>query len=151
MLQSDFLKHNINNFTGLEISKTGAVLKDVKVEFFIGLQHYRNLINRRVKLIFNGLTTGKHKSPEHPNGIAGDIFHHPSDGPLDYKKCYYLALESGFHGIGIYYNKEINLYVFHFDLGRFRSWSAFKNKKHDKWKYASLLVNPAYLKFDVTT
>lgn len=145
----DFSKYNIINFTPQEIYRTGASLDDIKIELLIKLQKYRSLICRRVNIVFNGLTTGKHKSPEHSGGIASDIYHQPTEGIIDFKKCYYTSLESGFTGIGVYYNEQLNLYLFHMDCGpRFRSWSAYKKKKHEKWKYKSLLRDPKNLKFD---
>ncbi len=147
MKPEDFKKYGINKFTPEEIERTGAKLSDVKVDTMIRLNKFRIISGRRVYLVLNGLTTGNHKSPEHPDGKAVDGYYHPADGDVDYKSIFYKGLESGFKGIGIYYNKENDLYTFHLDTGRFRCWGAYKEKKHLKWNYFSLLVDPKSLLF----
>lgn len=142
MKPENFKQYNIVNFSTEEIEATGAELKDVRLQTIQTLQNYRGLVGRRVKFVNNGITTGKHKSPEHLNGLAVDVYHVPADGEVDWKRSVYLALESGFKGIGVYFNYETKLYTFHFDLGKFRMWCGYKYRRFEKWNYRSLLNDP---------
>ena len=139
MLKSDFKKVR-PYFTAKEVIKTGAKIKDVKLRLMIALFRLRKLLGRRIKLIKNGMTTGKHKSPEHPGGLAADITFYIKDGPIAIGFLYGCCLAARFKGIGIYHNRRV--YSLHLDIGkRFRRWTAVKNKK-GKWKYLPFINDP---------
>lgn len=143
MLYSDFKKHHIKNFTPNELIGTGAKLSDVKVQTIIALQLYRTLIKKRIRLIHNGITTGKHSAVQHPNGEAVDFFHDQRDGEVVIPNCVTFAVQSGFNGIGIYYNRETSLHSFHFDTRKyFTPWIGMKLKRKHDWKYDSALKDP---------
>lgn len=140
MLVTDFKDHNIDNFTPGEVEDTGANLADVQLETMIAIQKYRETIRRRVKLAFNGITTGKHKSPLHPGGKAIDSYLLPEDGPIKTLDILKAALKAEFTGIGIYWNGK--LYSTHFDLRpNYALWSGIKNFGEKSWDYRSLIVD----------
>ena len=134
----------INDFTETEIETTNASLESVKMNTLIAVQCFRNIINVPFFLVENGLTTGDHQSETHPRGEAIDGFIDPKvdvDAKF-FKKCYYAAIDSGFRGIGSYYNKETNITGFHLDIGlRIRRWKAVKLKRGMNWLYKEFSCN----------
>lgn len=144
MKKSDFETHLIENFTAKEVTDTGAALGDVQLNLMIALQRFRSLIKRRVKLIVNGMTTGKHKAIWHPQGLAADIYLLPEDGIVPINHIFKSALAAGFKGIGIYYNGV--MYSFHLDLRLDLDWwGGYKNPKKGikDWKYYPLINDPS--------
>ena len=129
-IKGNFRDHGILDFTPGEVVRTGADLKDVRVLLFCALQEFRTKLNRRVHLIFNGLTTGNHSAEEHPNGLAVDFHLNAGDGPVDsttIRMVLLYAILTGFRGIGIYWNGQA--YSFHLDLRedpRFAAWKGTK-------------------------
>lgn len=147
MLITDFKDYRIDNFTPAEIEDTGANLKDVQKETIISIQKFRIYIRRRVKLLRNGITTGRHKASEHPRGLAIDGYLLPEDGFIDVHLIFKGALEAGFRGIGIYWNQV--LYSFHLDLRKIRAhWCGVKDTKRgiNTWQFYSLLNDPAKIR-----
>jgi len=140
MLKRDFERFGITDFTPREVELTGADLSRVDVETFICLQRFRSIIKREVHLIKNGINSGDHKSKEHDGGIAIDCCIYGK--LISLNKIIYSAMKAGFTGIGIYYNKQTNIYSFHFDLGRIRMWTAYKETRTAKWKYYGFLLDP---------
>jgi len=141
MKATDFDKYGIRNFTKREIENTGANLADVKVQLFLSLQRFRMFIDRRIILLPNGLTTGNHKSWEHPNGYAVDVAFREADGEIHVSNLFKTALECNFRGFGIYHNEMA--YSLHLDIGnRYRFWSAFKKHRENKWNYRPLIIDP---------
>jgi len=144
MKSTDFGKHCIDNFTAAEVETTGAALDDVQLKLMIALQAFRILIDRRVGLIRNGMTTGDHKSKEHPLGLAVDGFLYPDDGQIEISDIVKAALAAGFKGMGVYWNMK--QFSFHLDLRPdLAFWYGFKdgtNGLMGKWTYSSLFVTP---------
>lgn len=142
MEKTDFKKHNIDNYTPDEVINTGAMLDDVQLRTMIALQTFRTILDRRVGILFNGMTTGKHKAKEHPMGLAVDGFLYPDDGVIDTSVIFKAAVTAGFKGIGIYWNGI--QYSFHLDLrSDYGIWGGYKdvNIGLKKWTYVSLLVD----------
>ena len=147
MLQTDFKDHNIENFTPKEITDTGADLKDVQLNTMLSLQAFRTYIRRRIGLIYNGMTTGNHKAPGHPNGHAVDCFLYSEDGEVNIHNIFKGALNAGFKAIGIYYNQK--QFSFHLEIGSnsrkdFAFWMGIKDaeKNINSWEWFSLLQDP---------
>jgi len=141
MEKTDFKKHNIDNYTPEEVRDTGAMLGDVQLRLMISLQTFRTILDRRVGLLGNGMTTGSHKAKEHPRGLAVDCFLYPDDGDINTSELFKAALESGFKGIGIYWNGI--QYSFHLDLRSvYGFWGGYKDsaKGVKTWQYTSLLT-----------
>lgn len=140
----------LNNFTEREITKTGARLKDVKFGTMYTLQTVRTKIDRRIKLVKNGITTGKHSADEHPNGKAIDFHLDDRDGIVTFRiavKVLYAMFEAGFKGIGLYHNG--NIYSFHGHIGStYRTWSTRKVRVRKGktyryiWQYSALFTDP---------
>ena len=140
MKESDFIEYEIDNFTPTEIVETGANVEDISVDLMVAMQKFRLLVNRRVVLLSNGMTTGKHKSKLHPGGKACDCYLHPDDGEVKVLDVFKFALEAGFKGIGIYWNGT--LHSFHFDLrNNYAFWSGKKEPGHE-WDFYSLIKDP---------
>lgn len=127
---------NISFFTKEEIENTGALLEDVSVDLFLRLQILRAHLNRRILLLENGLTTGKHSAYQHAQGLACDFTLHPHDGDVHMKDIFVAATNSiDFKGFGAYWNGA--QYSFHVDIrDTFSEWGAIK--KNNKWLYFSL-------------
>ena len=131
---------HIHYFKPKEITKTGAKLKDVQAETILKIDAHRNKTGLPTYICPNGITTGTHKSIQHKNGQAIDIYYKK---PVVVKDILRIALEVEFRGIGAYYNTETNLYSFHFDLGpEYRFWSAWKIKRTNPWTYGALILDP---------
>ncbi len=142
MEKTDFEKHNIDNYTPGEVINTGAILADVQLRTMIAQQTFRTILDRRVGLLVNGITTGNHKAVEHPLGLAIDSFLYPDDGPTDSGEIFKAAVTAGFKGIGIYWNGV--QYSFHLDLrSDYGIWGGYKdvNLGLKKWTYVSLLAD----------
>ena len=147
MIESDFDKYDIINFTPKEVEETGAKLIDVKKETIISIQKFRTYIRRRVGLLKNGLTTGIHKAPWHPLGLASDSFLYLEDGRQDIHIIFKGALHSGFRGIGLYWNQK--QYSFHFDhRPSYAQWLGIKDESRsiDTWQFFSLLRDPTKIR-----
>lgn len=143
MNRMDFVTSHIVNFTPTEVIKTGAKLKDVQVITMVSLQTLRTGIKRRIGLIWNGLTTGKHLAPEHPGGLAADCFLYEADGRIIPDRFVEFAVLAGFRGIGVYYNHQIKRYSFHLDLRKHpKFWMASKKLTNDRWTYQRLFNDP---------
>lgn len=146
-IRTEFAKHGISNFTPEEIENTGAKLQDVKILLMCALQQVRTGIGRKVRLLYNGLTTGNHKAKEHPEGKAVDFYLDVGDGPINSFTIILVvihAIRSGFNGIGIYWNGTT--YSFHLDLRPiecFALWVGFKNKRSEGWKYITIVGKTA--------
>lgn len=153
-IENNFKSHGIVNFTPAEITATGAKLEDVKILTFSALQEVRTKIKRRIHLLRNGITTGSHVSPEHPEGKAVDFHLDLRDGDFtsrDLITAVVSAIRAGFNGIGVYWNGQA--YSFHFDLrpvDRFALWIGYKNKVGAPWRYVTLVGNTANV-FDPKT
>jgi len=143
MRKSDFKKF-APFFTWQEAARTGAKIKDIKVRLFMCLFRLRKLLGRRVKLIKNGLTTGRHKSLEHPDGMAADITFYIRDGEINIGFLYACCVLAGFKGIGIYHNGRV--YSVHLHIGkRLRRWTAVKYKsgrRKGQWRYLAFINDP---------
>lgn len=128
-------------FTAEEIEKTGAKLFEVKLVLFQRMDKFRTLINRRIRLLHNGLTTGNHKSPEHSQGMACDCYLDPRDGKTDFYFIFKCAIDAGFNKIGIYWNGTT--YSFHLAIApKSAFWLATKKKQGEPWKFGALLRDP---------
>lgn len=137
----DFVNFKINNFLPDEITATGAHLKDVVVNLMVAYQKYRLLMDRPIVLLQGGLTTGKHYSPMHPAGLAGDSTFQ-DDHPVSFKRVYRAAMDAGFTGIGIYHNGAA--YSVHLDLRpNHVHWVGWKRHRETKWHYEyNFMVDP---------
>jgi hypothetical protein len=141
MLREDFERYGIVNFSWDEAAATGADPRDVNVFWFVAAQKFRTKVDRAVVLLPGGLTTGVHGSWQHPNGTAGDVAFREGEGPLVPKRLVYAAVESGFLGIGVYYNGTA--LSMHLDLGPLvRRWLWLKAHRRDDWSKYDLITDP---------
>jgi len=137
MYSKDFLR--IHNFSRKEVENTNADYRGIDFVSFLRLDTLRTLINEPMNLLFNGINSGSHSSKEHPDGKAFDF-----ECKVDFEIIYKFALEVGFKGFGVYYDKETRLYTYHVDTGKtYRFWNAYKLRKKDKWIYGSFFADPA--------
>ena len=72
MNRQDFQDWKIAHFTAEEIEATGANLAHVQIRLLAAMERFREGLGRPFKLIKDGMTTGKHKAPEHLAGLAVD-------------------------------------------------------------------------------
>lgn len=139
----------VTNFTPKEVRATGASLGDVQMWLIKSFQKFRDDLTKRVghnvsvHLLYNGMTTGGHKSKYHPSGEAGDCYLGSEISPSDVFKS---ALNAGFKGVGIYWNGKI--YSYHLDIGEdYRFWVGVKDPdgKKKSWTFNGLIVDPKHL------
>jgi len=148
MLKQHFKFYDITNFTPEEVEKTGADLGDIQVVLFINLQQFRTKINRRIHLLYNGLTTGIHKSEEHSQGLAVDFCLNKRDGTINTSTMVELGLSCLFAKIGAYYNQQTQMYSFHFAIPEdfvFEFWCGVKQYTKDPWIYFPMIQDPKYI------
>jgi hypothetical protein len=147
MRESDFIHYGIENFTADEVRRTGAALVDVNPFTMRALQAFRThkLVDRTVILLHNGITTGEHKSWQHPNGTAVDVCFRDVGSPVVPKQLVYAAEDVGFRGIGLYYNgAAISM---HLDLGPdIRRWCGVKPHRSQRRTMLDLILDPIQLK-----
>lgn len=125
------------HFTAEEIESTGAKLADVKYLLFQRMDKFREDIKRSVHPLHNGITTGSHKSAEHPDGRACDFYLDAADGPVDAYYTYKRLIDAGFNRIGVYYNGSV--WSFHAAYGpRSGFWSGRKKARGTPWVYDKL-------------
>ena len=117
-------------------------IKESQRESRLLFQPERVIIDRRVGLLLNGMTTGDHKAPEHPAGLAVDGYFFPADGAVEVGDIVKAALEAGFHGIGVYWNGV--QFSFHLDLRpTYNFWYGSKEAPGvGSWKFSSLFITP---------
>lgn len=133
---------SLEYFTEEEITNTGACISDVQFLLFQKMEKLRTYLNRRIRLLHNGLTTGTHASREHRQGCACDFYLDPRDGKTDYYFVFKCAIDAGFNKIGVYWNGTA--YSFHVAFSAKSSfWLATKKKKGDSWTFGALLRDPA--------
>jgi len=146
MLPSDFKDFNIRKFTPSEVIKTGAKLGDVQPRLMQHYEYFRRAIGRRVRLTKNGLTSGGHRDPLHPAGLAGDSYLDKRDGEIKPSKIVACGLEAGFHSIGLYFTETTGWIGQHLGLSEdYRFWWGIKKKGARRWKYFGLVANPSDL------
>ena len=143
MLSEEFSM--LKYFTQGEVERSGAKIEDVKYKTMIALDDFRGLIDRKVFILKNGMTSGGHRSETHKNGEAVD---NRIDGdPIHPKIVLYTALQVGFRGFGVYWNGMT--YTYHFDLRpKFAFWGGRKSKpgSENEWVYCnSLIADPQVL------
>lgn len=131
---------HIEYYTPDEITATGAKLEDVQLETIQAADRFRALVGKRVHPLFNGITTGNHKSKEHEDGLAIDVWVEGHPSPYFVFKR---ALDAGFTRIGVYWNGVA--YSFHLALGaKHGFWTAYKSDPDVKqWTYGRIIVDPA--------
>ncbi len=118
--------NGIKHFTADEVRNTGACLKDVKRQLLVHLSKFRSEIGRPVALLPNGMTTGKHKSWTHREGLAVDIAFYDGGGPIYPVQYTMMAIACGFRGIGWYWNGTA--LSAHLDLGTgYRQWGRWRH------------------------
>lgn len=144
MRVQDFQDLGIRYFSPSEITATGAALEDVDAALIARYDSFRDHLGRAVCFCPNGLTTGNHSSPLHPEGLAGDASFREQDGPVSVPNVFKAALLAGFYGIGIYHNGAA--YSIHLDLRpEYGFWAGHKGHRESKWNFRSLIVDPAML------
>lgn len=135
----------ITYFTPEEVRKANGNPDTLDFELVLRYNKFRELIERPVHFVYNGLNSGGHVSKFHKNGQAGDCYLDPKDGKVNIHKVIMCALQAGFTGIGIYWNGKC--FSFHFDIRpRYKGWRATKkyldeNNKKWEWNYKQLLHN----------
>lgn len=144
MKATDFGKYGVLDFDQPEVELTGASLAEIQLRLMLSTQLFRTAIGRRVGLIRNGMTTGDHKAPWHPLGLAVDGHLYADDGPVELSDIVKAALTAGFKGIGVYWNGV--QFSFHLDLRPdWDFWSGEKDRKAGglmgAWKYGPLFIS----------
>jgi len=144
MFVEDFSVHDIAVCTPNDIEATGANLKDVELETILLLNQYYLLVKRKIVLLPNGLTSGKHMSINHPRGRAVDIAFADTEGPLNIYKAWKKAIQAGWTGIGIYWNGTA--YSMHLDRRKdVAFWAGTKAHREKNWRYVSVFQDPKNL------
>ena len=124
-------------FSQEEIKSTGAKIEDIQPELFKKLLVFRKDIDRSIRLLHGGITTGSHKSAEHPEGRACDFCLEAADGPVDAYYIYKRLIDAGFNRIGVYFNGTT--WSFHAAYGpRSGFWSGRKKARGTPWVYDKL-------------
>lgn len=135
---------SIPYFSQHEIERTGATLASVQYSTIRTLNTLREVEARRIFLVHNGLTTGEHKSKEHPLGLAVDFCFYKEDGIVNPISVFKNILTVGFKGVGMYWNG--NQYSFHCDLRpHYAFWNGIKKSKTQGWTFKSAIVDPRYI------
>ena len=146
MKPEDFKK--VRKFTQVEVERTGAKIEDVKAELIFGLDRVRLEVDRRIKPLKNGFTTGKHSSREHPDGKAVDFIFYEKDGVITQDTLYTLhkaGLDNGFMGFGFYFNGRV--WSFHLDRRKvYAAWTGRKSAPgKGSWVYKRMSIGfPAH-------
>ncbi|MHA1170254.1 MAG: hypothetical protein ACTSRU_20700 [Candidatus Hodarchaeales archaeon] len=124
----------INHFTQEEVETTGADINDVSVDTIHRLDLVRKKIDLPIQLVYNGITTGKHKSSAHPSGNAVDCRIVDIRTSKEALKVVMIASSVGFSGIGVYKNGA-GFYNFHFEIcDKLRFWGATMDET-GSWDY----------------
>lgn len=137
MKHTDFV--HIQYFNAREVENTGAKIEDVEYELIHNLDRLRQMLKKRIHLLPNGLTTGKHSSKEHKEGKAVD-FTIQGITAKDVVKVVVLSSSIGFKGIGVYRNEK-GAYSFHMDLRN--EVALWKGTKYEGggWNHSGLTFN----------
>lgn len=125
-------------FSKKEIEDTGAKLEDVDFESFKMICQIRKDINSPIYFLFNGLTTGNHKSLGHPAGKAFDI----RVPRKNFYEVFKRAIDAGFKKIGVYWNGTA--YSYHIENSATSAFWMGTKKAPGKgsWKFGQLILDP---------
>jgi hypothetical protein len=141
MNEQDFQTYGIIDFTPADIVSTGASLESVDVRMIKILQAFRTPIGKRIGLLYNGLTTGSHRSIEHSSGRAVDFYFLDGLTKDEINPVVWVMIRSGFNGIGVYWNGQA--FSFHGDLRENpAAWAGKKSRIDDPWVYNNLYFYP---------
>jgi len=141
MTTNDF--KNIEFFTEKEITDSGSHISMVQFVVIHKLDNVRRILGQPISILFNGLTSGNHKDPAHPAGLAVDF---EVSGNTDYYMVFKACLTAGFWAIGIYWNGQAYSYHAGHDAEGYRFWAAVKAEPGaPEWTYCPLIVDPATL------
>ena len=123
MKRVDFLE--LHNFDLEQVVNTGASIEDVKFITMATLQKVRDFLGFPITLIRNGLTTGKHSSKLHQQGLAVDFRVIGEHKPME---VVFSMVKAGFHGIGVYLWADGH-YTYHGDMrSEYGSWFRITDK-----------------------
>jgi hypothetical protein len=113
-------------FSDKEIIKAGSHPSLIKLKQKVAMDGFAGELKSKygkvyIMLLFNGLTSGGHASPEHPNGEACDFYIVNKSGKqIPVNKVVQMAMK-WFNGVGAYWNGIA--WSFHADTGyRVRNW-----------------------------
>lgn len=116
----------------VEITSTGGTLEGLSYELFQRLDKLRERICSPINILKGGLNSGKHinNNDVHSQGLACDfVTKHSSITGV-----FRAALDSGFLGIGIYWNGRT--YSFHVDIRKYQAfWFGVKDAPGKEWEY----------------
>ena len=77
MFSKDFKDYSIKEITEKEVTSSGAKLEDVNLFLVLFLDRFASALLQRygisIVILFNGMTSGGHKSFTHTRGVASDI------------------------------------------------------------------------------
>ena len=136
MQKVDF--ESIMYFRPKEITDTGATLGSVQLMLIQHLDNFRAILGCPVRLIKNGLTTGRHASKMHVNGLAADV----TMDTIEPNAVLRAALEAYFRGIGFYARNSKWVSV-HLDLRpEYAFWRGVKHGNETAWRYLPLVEIP---------
>ena len=143
MLLADY--DRLPNFTAQEVVNTGGDPERMECAQMVGIQRVRTIINRRIKLLHNGMNSGVHTSKlnVHEKGRASDFELSTKDGAIDQAAIYAVftaAITCGFNGIGVYFNGVG--WSFHLDRREVAAfWIGRKAKPGAKgWTYRRMQI-----------
>lgn len=132
---------DLRYFSAAEVRAAGARVASVQRRLFVTLDRFRLELGRTVDLLYDGLTTGKHRSYTHEAGLAADICFRESEGVVNVRHAGILALHVGFTGVGVYWNGAA--YSMHLDLGwTLRQWVRWRHHREVEWHESAFLVDP---------
>lgn len=137
MKEIDF--DHIEYFTQYEVENTGANIDDVNVDTIHRLDLLRKRCGVPIQLVFNGITTGNHKSKGHLSGNAIDVRIKSVTDSNHALKIMLMASSVGFSAIGVYKNSA-GWYNFHLEIDEtFRVWGATMSR--GEWDMCGLTLN----------
>jgi len=148
MVSKDFKDYQILHIKEKDITSSGADLADINLFFIIALDKFFGTLfveyGIHAVILFNGLTTGNHKSFTHKRGLAGDIAFAVSASEMSIYSIWKKAIEAGFKGIGLYWNGVA--YSMHLDLRPSLAFWSMRKDETGAWISDSVFKDPREIK-----
>jgi hypothetical protein len=147
MKTRDLRDFELQHVRAQDILATGAPLDSVNLFLAIKVDRFIEATGLPFTFLKNGLTTGIHRASWHPRGLAVDGAFSIDQGLVKIYDVWKVAIECGFHGIGLYWNGKA--YSVHMDLRpRLSFWGGTKVTKVvngaevREWEYFSVFQDP---------
>lgn len=141
-----YTPQKVRYVTPQDITGSGATLASVKKETIYRLDDFIRLSGRKILVLPNGLTTGKHDSWTHEQGQAVDIAFRETNGVIVIRHLVIHAFCAGFTQVGVYWNGTAH--SMHLGYGTVGQWARWRHHRDTEWQETALIADPKQVEME---